>query len=187
VTLLKVHVVGRKFIFTFFFIALFLINFFNDRWKVEHGKAWEHLGGELMGQTQISYCEARDAEYLPFNHPIDLHFAEAGIQGWGAPRIAMQCYRMDWHGRRLLSGYGFAHLPTTPGLHRIEVCMWRPTGSPEQEMDAFLLGRTPALVSHEPIYESAWKDRSRLVTVPSGKIFLDLFVVTRYLNKHDVE
>ena len=57
----------------------------------------------------------------------------------------------------------------------------------EQEMDAFLLGRTPALVSHEPIYESAWKDRSRLVTVPSGKIFLDLFVVTRYLNKHDVE
>lgn len=94
---------------------------------------------------------------------------------------------MDWHGRRILVGYGFAHLPTMPGMHRIEVCLWRPSGSPEQEMDAMLLGRAPALISHEPIYESAWKDRCRLVTVSAGKVFLELFVVTRNNKKQGVD
>ena len=54
-------------------------------------------------------------------------------------------------------------------------------------MDAMLLGRTPALVSHEPIYESAWKDRCRLVTVAAGKVFLELFVVTRNSKKQGVD
>ena len=50
------------------------------RWKIEHGKAWNHLGGELIGQTQVAYCRVLNAETLPFNHPIDIHFAEAGLQ-----------------------------------------------------------------------------------------------------------
>ena len=88
---------------------------------------------------------------------------------------------MDWHGRRLLSGYGFAHLPSTAGPHRIEICLWRPVGSNEQELESYLLGSTLALTSHEPIYESAWRERCRLVTVSAGKIFIDLFVITRFL------
>lgn len=50
------------------------------RWKIDHGKAWQYLGGDLLGQTQVAYCRARDTEALPFNHPIDVHFAEAGLQ-----------------------------------------------------------------------------------------------------------
>lgn len=80
-------------------------------------------------------------------------------------------------------GYAFEHLPTTPGAHRMEVNLWRPVGSPEQELDSFLLGRVPALVSHEPLYESAWRERCRLVTTAAGKVFLDLFVVTRNMQR----
>lgn len=94
---------------------------------------------------------------------------------------------MDWHGRRLLSGYGFAHLPTTPGAHRIEISLWRPVGSAEQELEAYLLGSTPALATHEPIYESAWRERCRLVTVSAGKIFVDLFVITRFLKNQGID
>ena len=153
------------------------------RWKVDFGKAWEHLGGETLGQTQISYCRTNDKEAVPFNHPLDIHFAAAGMHGWsGAPRIAFQCYKLDWHGRRLLVGYAFEHLPMTPGPHRLQVNLWRPVGSPEQELDAFLLGRVPALTSHEPLYESAWRERCRLVTEAAGTVQVDLFVVARNMG-----
>lgn len=185
-----------------------------NRWKIDHGKAWEHLSGEVFGQTQISYSQygivtSENSSSMIFNHPLDIHFAAAGLQvnyscqkksyvayrskntaiyrlasqGWGAPRITVQCYRMDWHGRRLLSGYGFAHLPSTAGPHRIEICLWRPIGSNEQELESYLLGSTLALTSHEPIYESAWRERCRLVTVSAGRISIDLFVITRFLAK----
>ena len=149
------------------------------RWKVDTGKAWQILGGNQQGQTQVSYCRARDTEAIPFNHPIDLHFAEAGLQGWGAPRISFQCYRLDWTGRRILVGYGFEHLPTSPGHHRMEVNLWRSTGTRNQELEAYLLGRTPALVNHEPIYDSAWRERCRLVTVPAGTVHMEITVMTR--------
>lgn len=50
------------------------------RWKICCGKAWEHLSGELIGQTQVAYCRTRDSESLAFNHPLDVHFAVAGLQ-----------------------------------------------------------------------------------------------------------
>lgn len=157
------------------------------RWKIEYGQAWDLLGGDINGQTQVTYCQVKDTEFLPFNHPIDLHFAEAGLQGFGAPRISFQSYRMDMYGRRILVGYGFVHLPLSPGFHRIEIPLWRPTGSPEQELDGFLLGRMPALLTHQPIYETAWKDRCRLVTIAAGKIYLELFVVTRNMHKQGID
>jgi hypothetical protein len=50
------------------------------RWKLEFGKAWHHLGGELMGQTQVSYCKYNADEELNLDHPIDAHFAVTGLQ-----------------------------------------------------------------------------------------------------------
>jgi hypothetical protein len=157
------------------------------RWKVDYGKAWAWLGGEVQGQTQVSYCKSSSSECITFNHPMDLHFAEAGLQGWGAPRLAVQVYRMDFYGRRILAGYGFVHFPLTPGLHNIEVSLWRPSGNPEQELESFILGQTPALTSHEPVYESAWRDRCRLVTVSAGKVFVEVFVITRNTKKQNID
>jgi hypothetical protein len=50
------------------------------RWKVEHGKAWLMLGGHAQGQTQLGYPALLASDDIPFNHPLDLHFAEAGLQ-----------------------------------------------------------------------------------------------------------
>jgi hypothetical protein len=35
--------------------------------------------------------------------------------------MLFQAFRLDWHGRLILAGYGFVHLPNTPGYHTIEV------------------------------------------------------------------
>jgi hypothetical protein len=52
---------------------------FTCRWKIDHGKCWEFLGGHLSGQTHVGYCKFGDHENVVFNHPIDVHFAEAGV------------------------------------------------------------------------------------------------------------
>jgi B9 domain-containing protein 2 len=123
--------------------------------------------------------------HLPwtFEHVVDLR----PPQGWGAPRLTVQCYRLDWHGRRILAGYGFAHLPIASGPHRLEISLWRPIGTPEQELTAFLLGNAPSLISPDPIYETAWKERCRILTVSAGTIFADIFVIARYMAKQGVD
>lgn len=157
------------------------------RWKFESGKAWQHLGGEESGQTHVGYCKMSEKERITFNHPIDLHYAEAGMQGWSAARMTIQCYRLDYHGRKILSGYGFVHIPTAPGEHELEVNLWRPIGTPDQELAAYLLGDTPALVTHDPIYETAWRERCRLVTVPAGSVSVQVFIMTRFTALHSVD
>jgi B9 domain-containing protein 2 len=78
---------------------------------LEWGKAWSLLAGDETSQTQYS-AASNDGVYI-WNHPIDVHFATASMQGW--PRIIIQLFELDEYGRSILSGYGFTHLPTNPG------------------------------------------------------------------------
>lgn len=80
------------------------------------------LCGDDFGQSQVAYSTFFSSDVLQFNHPIDVQFAEIGMQGWGAARINVQVFKFDAHGRRMLQGYGFTHLPTSSGRHRCEVC-----------------------------------------------------------------
>ena len=77
---------------------------------LEWGRAWSFLEGEDSSQTQ--YASSDDGVQV-FNHPIDVHFASASIQGW--PRMVVQAWELDEFGRSILAGYGFVHMPTNPG------------------------------------------------------------------------
>ena len=66
-----------------------------------------------------------------------------------------------------------------------QVNLWRPTGTSSEEMDSSYLGRVPALLTHESIYDSAWDERCRLVTVPAGSVYVEMFVMTRFMHKHN--
>lgn len=162
------------------------------RWSIDAPSSWQHLGGEVLGQTQVSYCRnglgtILEKTCVPLNHPFDVHYAFYGLQGWGSSRISIQGFRMDNYGRRILCGYGFVHLPSIPGRHKLEIQCWRPLGSPEQEAGAFFLGSMPALVSEKVIYESAWADRCRLVTSPAGKVYIEVYVIGRFLHRHSID
>ncbi len=65
--------------------------------------------------------------------------------------------------------------------------LWRPSGPPDAEIEALLLGRVPALISGDPLYVTAWRERCRLVTVGAGKVFLELFVVTRFMKAQGID
>ena len=81
-----------------------------------------------------------------------------------------QVQQLDQYGRLRVVGYGFAHLPCTPGQHTISIPCWRPTGTPNEELAAFFLGTMPQLLDDDLIYHKAVKERSFLVTVPAGKV-----------------
>lgn len=71
----------------------------------------------------------------------------------------------------------------TPGSYLLEVPLWRPIGTPEQELQAYILGDAPALGNPDPIYESAWKDRCRLMTTSAGNVLIKISVITRFMRE----
>ncbi|KAG8322360.1 B9 domain-containing protein 2 [Homalodisca vitripennis] len=94
------------------------------KWSIFAGSGWKLIEGHKEGQTQIDNPDFENFTY--WCHPVDVHYATKGIQGW--PKLHFQVYHYDEHGRSELCGYGVCHLPTSPGTHRLECCTWRPIG-----------------------------------------------------------
>jgi hypothetical protein len=75
----------------------------------------------------------------------------------------------------------------TAGYFKLDIPLWRPTGAVEDEMNAYFLGNSPSLVSPEPIYDSAWRERSRFITTSAGIVTIELFVVCRNTSHHGLD
>jgi B9 domain-containing protein 2 len=153
------------------------------KFTIEFGKNWDLLSGEILGQTQ--YGNADPDDLTSWNHPIDLHMSTSTMQGW--PRIRLQVWELDEYGRTNMAGYGFCHLPTNAGNYEIGVPCWRPTGSIPEEIQSFFLGANTQLTDESVLYSKAWENRCRLVTVPSGKIWLNVSVVHRFFAQQSVD
>ena len=149
---------------------------------LEWGKSWSFLAGDETSQTQHAALD--DDGSALWNHPIDVHFAAASMQGW--PRIVMQVWELDEYGRSVLSGYGFTHLPTNPGYHELEIRCWRPSGSLMEELQSFFLGTSSCLVDEQVIFGNAWEKRSQLTTISSGTIKMNIHVLLRFFNEQKV-
>lgn len=144
-------------------------------WHFVWDDPWTLLEGNVRGQTQLAASTNCNA---PWNHPLDIHFAARSPLGW--PKLVLQVQELDEHGCSHLAGYGFCHLPVTPGSSELSVCCWRPTGSIRDEISAYFLGTTSKLTSYDIISaQAAWANRCRLVTIPTGKVILNLSVILR--------
>ena len=153
------------------------------KYYLEWGKSWSFLAGDA-DTSQTQYAASDDDGTNVWNHPIDVHFATASIQGW--PRIVMQVWELDGYGRSILSGYGFAHLPTNTGYHELEIHCWRPCGSLREELQSYFLGTSSYLVDESVIFGKAWENRSQLVTISSGVVKMNVNVLLRFFNEHKV-
>ncbi|CAH8436021.1 unnamed protein product [Heterobilharzia americana] len=85
------------------------------KWGIKSGIAWRLIEGIAEGETQVDCPLVGEKAY--FCHPIDLHFATKGLQGW--PKLHFQVWHHDWVGKNELYGYGFCHIPTSPGNHQV--------------------------------------------------------------------
>ena len=87
--------------------------------------------------------------------------------------------------RNDLVGYGFCHLPTSPGTHTIDVATWRPAGSFRDSVAQYYLGGGHQLRNPDLLIASS--DRHRLTTTAAGRVHLQLSVVLRNFEKYGVE
>ncbi len=115
---------------------------------------------------------------FPFSHLFFLS------QGW--PRLLFQCWRLDEHGRLEVEGYGFVHVPSTPGVHELSCPTWRPVGTPAQEWAAYFLGGTPSLKTTSLLFSSS-SERYRLVTTSSGTVHVRVEVLHRNMEAYGLE
>lgn len=179
------------------------------KFAVEAGNNFRLLQGVPTGQT---HCDSPpEGEMALLAHPIDIHYAVKGIDGW--PRLRLEVYGVDSYGRVELAGYGCCIIPTSAGTHEICCSTWRPCGSLREQFwserapaprspclksvcfrspltpitcapslrPAFFLGGVPRLKHKEVIATPT--DRFRLQTEPSGDVLLRLSVLPKDLAR----
>lgn len=152
------------------------------KWSVHVDGLWKLLAGQKEGQTQVD--NPQNEECAKWCHPIDLHFATKGLKGW--PKFHFQVWHQDSYGRNEIYGYGYCHLPTSPGTHNVDCVTWRPLCSGKfEQLRSFFVGGAPQLKTSDAIYTGA--DRYKLRTVAMGTVHLQLGVITRNFDKFGVE
>lgn len=156
------------------------------KWAIEaggDGTSWSKSEGLDRGQTQTDYPEGGTDDVV-WSHPIDVHYMAGGLKGW--PRLTLEVWRVDDHGRLEIAGYGFTHLPSSPGMYALRVPTWRPMGTAVEEMTAFFMGGAPRLSRASYVY-SRRAERAGFPTVASGTVSIEVFVVTRAVETHGVD
>lgn len=103
--------------------------------------------------------------------------------GW--PKIHFQVWHQDSFGRNELYGYGFCHIPTSPGIHNIECPTWRPAGTFREQISQFFIGGGPQLKNPDLIYNGG--ERYNLHTIAMGKVHLQLGIILRNFDKYGIE
>jgi B9 domain-containing protein 2 len=122
-----------------------------------------------------------------WNQPIDLHYYTRTIQGW--PQVVFTVGKLDAYGSSSLVGYGFAYIPSQPGLHELEVSVWRPRGTPSEEIFNYFLGGVPHVTDKNMVNNpnKAKEERCRISTVYEGKIHVRFEVMLRNMKGHAVQ
>ena len=84
---------------------------------------WTLLAGKDSGET---YEEVRDEidNFALWDHPFDLHYKCEAIRGW--PKLYVEVWSADSHGRYAIAGYGIGIVPFAPGHHTMKIKCWAP-------------------------------------------------------------
>ncbi|KNC98641.1 uncharacterized protein SPPG_06321 [Spizellomyces punctatus DAOM BR117] len=150
------------------------------KWRVIAGDGWKILEGATEGLTQVDVPE--DDRFTVWSHPIDIHYATKSVTGW--PKLQVQVFRRDSFGRNELYGYGFVHIPTTPGEHALDIVTWRPVTSFWDEVWSYFLNSSPALKNPDMVHTPS--DRFRLTTCSMGKVHVEVGIILRNFEGYGV-
>uniref|UniRef100_A0A061RH44 B9 domain-containing protein 2 n=1 Tax=Tetraselmis sp. GSL018 TaxID=582737 RepID=A0A061RH44_9CHLO len=150
------------------------------KWGITVGTTWELLEGFDEGQTQVNSEE--EGDMATWAHPIDVHYCSKALTGW--PKIYMQIWEQDSFGRNDICGYGFCHVPAAPGAYELQCHTWLPQGTLGERITAHFVGGGPRLKREEVVYST--EDRFRLQTTAAGVVHLELNVVAKDFDRHNV-
>ena len=142
------------------------------RWWISIGSHWKLVNGLDKGHTQTDF--SNDSSGLSvWSHPIDVYYEFSDVQGW--PKLCCEVWEHDDQGRSYLGGYGFASMPMSPGIHKLEIPLWRPSGTFIEDLTTKYLGGSPHL--RETSLLSTPTDRFRLKGDTVGTVSADISLI----------
>lgn len=146
------------------------------------GSLWKFVEGEFEGQTSTDSNELDNKSV--FAHPIDLHLATRGIQGW--PKLSVEVFSVNALKQFYPVGVGFAFLPTSPGTHKIEIATWRvaPLTAFDVVKEKFFTGGF-TIIKKDLIHSGI--ERYKISTLSSGTVTVELSLVFKNFNKYNIK
>lgn len=155
------------------------------KWSIQTGSCWRVLEGFNSGQTQLTIKRTVNSRArYPWSHPIDIHYATRGLQGW--PRIEFQIWGVDWLGKANISAYGFVNVPTQPGYHELTCSTWRPVGDFRRRVMDYITGYRMHLIDPSDIVSSGL-NRHAIQSISMGTVKVQLTVVLRGFDKYGLD
>mmetsp|Transcript_34405 Transcript_34405/g.83234 ORF Transcript_34405/g.83234 Transcript_34405/m.83234 type:complete len:201 (-) Transcript_34405:169-771(-) len=117
------------------------------------GEKWKCSDGTTSGTTFVADTENLTGELKTvWNHPVQVQFEAEGIKGW--PKLKIQVNVVDEHERTDVVGYGFCHVPMSPGTHKLEVYFTRPKGDFWSDVASSFVGGYPKYKDSDSITKS---------------------------------
>lgn len=142
---------------------------------------WKFIEGESEGQTATDTNKIDNKSF--FAHPIDLHLATRGIQGW--PKLTIEIFSVNALKNFYPVGSGFCYIPTKPGLHRIKIATWRIASETvlDSIREKFFTGGF-TIVKKDLIHTGI--ERYKISTISAGIVEVELSVVFKHFRKYNI-
>ena len=145
------------------------------KYEFRVGHNWSLIGGKEHGET---YEEVRDEidQFAVWDHPFDIHYKSKAIRGW--PKIIVEVWQADSHGRYSIAGYGIGVVPFEPGQHTIQIKCWVP--KPQgffKDLASRLLGIKPELEFKDMLFSGA--ERFGFEAETTGSVEVDIGVILK--------
>lgn len=163
-----------------FFLKIVRI-FFYKFLITDLGSGWKFLEGITEAQTQID--TSSNLGFACWSHPIDIHLATKGIQGW--PKLVLEVWHRDQLDRCSLISYGVVNIPSQPGYSKLTCKTWRPIGSIVDRLVNLFSGETLQLADESFIHSH--EHRLNLQTESMGNVELQLNIILKDFDKFGVE
>jgi len=149
---------------------------------VTEGNKWTCLKGNTSGTTWVSEKSMENGMSV-WNHPIQVQYSCSAMHGW--PKLRVQVNKIDEEDRKDLAGYGFCHVPMSPGERTIEIATCRPKGDFWTHVSASFVGGFPRYKNPDIIARAVSKSPAHNV-ITTGIVHVKLAVTTTNLIKKGV-
>lgn len=137
-----------------------------------HGPGWSIALGPKEGTSQAATIDNNNI--CTWNYPINVAFKAERPFGW--PQMVFAIYGKNAFGSNVVAGYGAIHLPTTQGLHKLEIPLFAPAStSLMQKLIARLTGQTTEFINLNFIAGGESRDLTR--TESQGILHVSLNVL----------
>lgn len=143
---------------------------------------WKFVEGESEGQTSTDCNQIDQVSY--FSHPLDLHLATRGIQGW--PKLSVEIFSVNALKQFCPVGTGFSYIPTNPGYHKLKIPTWRiaPQTILDSIKEKFYTGGFTIVIKKDLIHTGI--ERYKISTISSGVVVIELSIVFKNFRKYNI-